>query len=553
MTDRILLFDGAIIIDPETTTTTTTVTDADVTTTTTTTVTDADTTTTTTVTEADTTTTTTTTVTDADTTTTTTTTATSTTTEVTTTTSTATIPVPDGSIIWQVGTATATPGSQATLQIIVRDPNLAKLAVSGANFIIDTNGQLKVVDSELGNAYSGAGLVPNGNEIAFATSDGKPVVAADGSVLLTFTVDIPEDIIPDGESSVTIPVTISGLRASQIIDPNEIDVTKNILVMPGSITVERPVTTTTTITTTSTTETTTTTTDKTPDDETTTTTTSTTTTTTTTTTGEPVPGKVYARGTTIDGYYFSHDHRAFSLGHIGFGELVDLTDYLTPDKETGVVSLVDSNGDPKISQAEPLTLVTIDADGNATETELDPSLITFASANNGSNNPAGTFDEAAHQFSYQINVLYNGEQLLYEDGTPVSFTAYIGVKGDVDLDLVVDSADSSAILEYYAQTSTGKLREEITLCPNTALLAQDPEFENLSAFLADVDTDEYSPVNFATKKTGRVIDSTDSSGILYVYAETQTAIVDNKEERDALRAKSWNALYPGRIAADIGL
>ena len=576
MSDRILTFDGAIIIDPETTTTvepaaTTTTEEPAATTTTTaeepavTTTTEEPAATTTSAAPA-------------------TTVATTTTTPIT---------VPAGKIIWQVGTATATPGTETELQIKVLDPQLAKLAVSGANFIIDTNGQLQVISSELGDAYNGAKLIPNGNEIAFATSTGLPVIAEDGSVVLTFKVAIPEDIIPEGQDSITIPVSITGLNASQIIDPNEINVTDNIITLPGSITIVRPVTTTTTetpvVTTTTTVEPAVTTTTAEPVATTTTAEPVATTTTAepvattttaepvattttaepvattttaepvaTTTTAEPVATtttapvttdptvttvRLYAECTPIDGYYFSHDSNPYSLGHIGLGDLVDLSDYLEADEDGAIVNL-DEFGNTKIQEAQPLKLFTTDGE-NIVEIEVDQSKITFQSANDAkSNNPAGTFQRGAGQFKYEINVLYDGEILTYADGTPVTFNAYIGVKGDVDFDLIVDATDASAVLVYYAAIMTGGNPEELTLSPNTDLVAQDRNYDELAAFLGDVDTNEYSPVNFRTKKPGRIIDATDASAILVVYSYTMTT--PEEELTDDKIQEFWDDACPER-------
>ncbi|MBQ8961820.1 MAG: hypothetical protein IJ071_11515, partial [Ruminococcus sp.] len=536
MTDRILTFDGKIIIDPETTTTTeapATTTEAPATTTTAApaTTTEAPATTTTeapatTTTEAPATTTTAApaTTTEAPATTTTEAPATTTTeapaTTVATTTVT-TIAVPEGKIIWQVGTVTATPGTQAELQIKVLDPQLAKLAVSGANFIIDTNGQLQVVGSELGDAYNGATLIPNGNEIAFATSTGLPVIAEDGSVVLTFTVDIPEDIIPDGENEITIPVSITGLRASQIIDPNEIDITDNIITLPGSITVVRPVTTAEPPVTTTT---------EAPATTTTTVTEATTTTTPATTDPTVTTTIIYAEGKPIDGYYFSHDSRTYSLGHIGLGQVVDLTKLL----ELGATE-----------EATPLKIYSTDGT-NVTEITVDESKITFQSDNDAkSDNPAGTFEDGAHKFKYAINVLYDGVPLTYADGTPVTFNAYIGVKGDTDFDLIADATDASAVLVYYADIMTGKKPDEVTLSSNAAMLAEDPQYEELAAFLADVDTDEYSPTNFRTNKFGRTLDATDASAILAVYSVVMTT--DNPT--DQTRQDAWDEYCPSRNAS----
>ncbi|HOO07356.1 MAG TPA: hypothetical protein PLH83_12875, partial [Ruminococcus sp.] len=253
--------------------------------------------------------------------------------------------------------------------------------------------------------------------------------------------------------------------------------------------------------------------------------------------------RLYAECTPIDGYYFSHDSNPYSLGHIGLGDLVDLRDYLEADENGAIVNL-DEFGNTKIQEAQPLKLFTTDGE-NIVEIEVDQSKITFQSANDAkSNNPAGTFQRGAGQFKYEINVLYDGEILTYADGTPVTFNAYIGVKGDVDFDLIVDATDASAVLVYYAAIMTGGNPEEITLSPNTDLVAQDPNYDELAAFLGDVDTNEYSPVNFRTKKPGRIIDATDASAILVVYSYTMTT--PEEELTDDKIQEFWDDACPER-------
>ncbi len=57
----------------------------------------------------------------------------------------------------------------------------------------------------------------------------------------------------------------------------------------------------------------------------------------------------------------------------------------------------------------------------------------------------------------------------------------------------------------------------------TILRHDDPYLDNLGAFLGDVDTNEYSPMNQATHKSVRKLDASDTSFILSYYAVTQTS------------------------------
>lgn len=57
----------------------------------------------------------------------------------------------------------------------------------------------------------------------------------------------------------------------------------------------------------------------------------------------------------------------------------------------------------------------------------------------------------------------------------------------------------------------------------TILRHDDTYLDNLGAFLGDVDTNEYSPMNQATHKSVRKLDASDISFILSYYAVTQTS------------------------------
>ena len=114
------------------------------------------------------------------------------------------------------------------------------------------------------------------------------------------------------------------------------------------------------------------------------------------------------------------------------------------------------------------------------------------------------------------------------DGTPVTMTVYIGVKGDANLDNIADAKDASAVLAYYADVQTGKKPEDSSISGNS-----DKALENLGAFLADVDMNENSADNFANEKTTannkngkRLVDAKDASTILNFYASKQTSTKD---------------------------
>ncbi len=124
-----------------------------------------------------------------------------------------------------------------------------------------------------------------------------------------------------------------------------------------------------------------------------------------------------------------------------------------------------------------------------------------------------------------------GDALKNVDGSSVSATAYIGVKGDASLDMKADSIDASVVLAWYAKISTGGVPGEIQFSNNDLLVQNNPVLDDFAAFLADVDNENDS-ANYVTLKTARTIDSKDSSNILAYYAQLMTGA---KAGRD-----TWN-------------
>ena len=114
-----------------------------------------------------------------------------------------------------------------------------------------------------------------------------------------------------------------------------------------------------------------------------------------------------------------------------------------------------------------------------------------------------------------------GDALKNADGSAVSVTAYIGVKGDADLDMKADSADASTVLIWYANMMTGKKPAETQFSNNTALVQTDPMLDEFAAFLADVDN-ETDIRNYVVLKPERTIGSDDASFILIYYSKLMT-------------------------------
>ncbi|MBQ3139586.1 MAG: hypothetical protein IJB68_08795, partial [Ruminococcus sp.] len=409
-----------------------------------------------------------------------------------------TVTVQPGSIIWQGETVTAAPGEKVELSFIVNDPNNAQLVIGGANFTIDADGNLVLVNGNGSDAY-GAELTqnPNTSEFAFATPKGTGTAAPDGSKVITLTFEVPADA-KDGD---TFEIGMSNLVVS---DANGNIISDKVLVIDGKIVVKAPVTTEPPVTTVTdpaiTTEPVSTiVTD--PSTTTVPTTVSTVVTpevTTTTDPGQVSPGTdipttsakdpIASGGqdipvTVVDGYFFSHDPRPFPA------EMV-IAKYV--EDENGIA-------------------------------DFDPSKVTFEDTVNGGSTPMAAYRESQTDFTYKLNVFYDGEPLYLEDGTRVVVTAYIGVKGDSNLDNKVDSSDATNALAYYAAIMTGSKAEETRLTPaENEIVNAHPELDVLGKFLVDVDLDCYSKNNWNLKHN-RTIDSSDASWVLTFYANVMTS------------------------------
>ena len=218
---------------------------------------------------------------------------------------------------------------------------------------------------------------------------------------------------------------------------------------------------------------------------------------------ETVPDTVFADGEVPEkAFFFNHDHRDF---------------------------------DKALFSGVKLTVI---SGGKATTEELDPDKLVIKDEKKGKTSPHDVYDEDQKDFTYSIKAYYDGKPLMLKDGTHAGFTAYIGVKGDADLNNIADSVDASSVLNYYANISTGGKPEDTNLLAEKVSGVPGYDPEELAAFLADVDKDVYSEENYLTKKADRNIDSSDASSILAYYSIMSTGETD--------REAGWNAAVVGR-------
>ena len=174
-------------------------------------------------------------------------------------------------------------------------------------------------------------------------------------------------------------------------------------------------------------------------------------------------------------------------------------------------------------------------DGKVSEETVDTSLVTFKERTTGKDTPMTVYTDGV--FVYDVDVFYNGEALKDKAGNAITFKAYIGVKGDSNLDGKADAKDASNALAYYAKVSTlaeGVDINTLKVCQNT----EDADLDQLGAFLVDVDKDVYDADNWKTYKDGRVIDAKDASYVLAYYAQVSTG-------QDDLQA-AWNKVILDR-------
>ena len=369
----------------------------------------------------------------------------------------------------------------------VSDPHKSGKLVGGAQFVLVPTLNGEPVDYEIvgqdGKPYGKVLNYDNNGKFAFGNGDG--VASVDGETMFTIKYKIPENANPGDE----VKIEIRDLTA---VDGKGNDITSTILTTDGTIKVIAPDTTTSE--------------GGEPGGDTTTEPVTTTDEGAGTTT-EVATTSVYAVGTAVDGFYFNHDTRKFNKGHL-----------------------------------KDFKLVTVAEDGTTTESALDESLIELKAKGSDAETPNDAYTIAETDFTYEVAAYYNGQPLTFQDGTPVEFKAYIGVKGDTNFDNIVDSTDATNVLSYYANLSTGGTPEDTTLASDVkdTVISQfiGLELDDLAAFLGDVDLDVYAEDNWNKRKADREIDATDASAILAFYADIMTGVEDRNE--------AWNHAIAGR-------
>ncbi len=236
-----------------------------------------------------------------------------------------------------------------------------------------------------------------------------------------------------------------------------------------------------------------------------------------------VTTSVYYSIEAVPGYYFSHDdgrHGNDEPGGFAKEQITSITKYIITE-------------DGKTSENVDLSGVNY---GGETPNSVYTTRFGDMEVNT---NPQYS------DFVYNVPV-YNGDEvLLNQEGKALSVTAYIGVKGDVNLDSIVDGTDASEVLTYYAYASTdGTDKETLQLSSSKWVTSGYDDLDDLAAFLADVDTNEWDEINWSVEKQNRKLDAADASAILTYYGYASAA--DGKYG-DWSSYDLWNEVCPYRF------
>ena len=178
-------------------------------------------------------------------------------------------------------------------------------------------------------------------------------------------------------------------------------------------------------------------------------------------------------------------------------------------------------------QVKEVAITVIYRDGKE---EIIPITYEFAST------PAETFVKYDVDFKYTAALVYNGgditdstgkvvlksgDVLKTSDGADAGVVAYIGYRGDVNLDYEVNAVDASQEQAYYAILSTGKTTDQVVLSDSNLVESASSIYDQFAAFLGDVNMSNQDGeiVNWKTGKKGRTVDAVDATCIMVAYAQ----------------------------------
>ena len=164
--------------------------------------------------------------------------------------------------------------------------------------------------------------------------------------------------------------------------------------------------------------------------------------------------------------------------------------------------------------------------------------------------PASVYSEDRTNFTYDhdVQVYYDDLALVDKDGKPLYITAYIGVKGDANLDNVCDGSDAADVLSYFARVGAlpdGGSYLDVQLSSSPLVTSGSDPLEELACFLCDVTEDEWGETNYNLSKINRTIDGTDAGAILYYYG------LAGMGGGPSVYYECWNKACPNRFGGTI--
>ena len=142
-------------------------------------------------------------------------------------------------------------------------------------------------------------------------------------------------------------------------------------------------------------------------------------------------------------------------------------------------------------------------------------------------------------------VLANGDTLKDSSGYDVSVVAYIGVRGDINLDNHADAVDATQAQMYYAVISAGNGTTEntkLSISNETLVTSPTSIYDQFAAFLGDVNQSTHVVEdNWKATKDKRQIDAVDATNISTYYAKVSNP--DNTDDDETI----WNNILEGNI------
>ena len=173
---------------------------------------------------------------------------------------------------------------------------------------------------------------------------------------------------------------------------------------------------------------------------------------------------------------------------------------------------------------------------------VDLSLFTIES------NPKAVYEESGEAYvATDLEVFYNGE------ATGKTAKAYIGVKGDADLNGVADASDAASILIYAAAIGAGEDAKLLTA------VEADDTLEAFAYFLADTDgesRDHGATTGIAGTTGASPLNATDAANVLIysaiVGAQGTADWIDELDDQDGVLSTPYPA-YSEKIATTAGL